>query len=100
MSMLDRVADLNEERQPLTGRELIFVAVIVNPNPSHQFHDKVGSACFRRARIEDLRDVRMVHESTACRSASKRAMTLRVSMPSLMTFNATRRRTGCSCSAK
>ena len=35
----------------------------------------------------------------AWRSASKRAMTLRVSIPSLMTLRATRRRTGSSCSA-
>ena len=32
--------------------------------------------------------------ASACRSASKRATTWRVSMPSLMTFSATRRRTG------
>ena len=31
----------------------------------------------------------------ACRSASKRAMTWRLSMPGLMTFRATLRRTGC-----
>ena len=35
----------------------------------------------------------------ACRSASKRAITCRVSMPGLMTFRATLRRTGWVCSA-
>ena len=35
----------------------------------------------------------------ACRSASKRAITCRVSMPGLMIFRATLRRTGCCCSA-
>ena len=35
----------------------------------------------------------------ACRSASKRAMTWRLSMPGLMTFRATLRRTGSVCSA-
>ena len=35
----------------------------------------------------------------ACRSASNRAITCRVSMPGLMTFRATLRRTGCVCSA-
>ena len=34
--------------------------------------------------------------ASACRSASNRAMTCRVSMPGLMTFSATLRRTGCS----
>ena len=37
--------------------------------------------------------------ASACRSASNRAMTCLVSMPSLMTLSATRRRTGSSCSA-
>jgi hypothetical protein len=37
--------------------------------------------------------------ASACRSASKRAMISRVSMPSLMILRATRRRTGSSCSA-
>ena len=37
--------------------------------------------------------------ASACRSASNRAMTCSVSMPGLMTFTATRRRTGCVCSA-
>ena len=35
----------------------------------------------------------------ACRSASKRAMTWRLSMPGLMTLRATLRCTGCVCSA-
>ena len=37
--------------------------------------------------------------ASACRSASKRAMTCRVSMPGLMIFSATLRRTGSCCSA-
>ena len=37
--------------------------------------------------------------ASACRSASKRATTCRVSMPGLRTFRATLRRTGCVCSA-
>ena len=37
--------------------------------------------------------------ASACRSASKRAMTCRVSMPGLMTLSATLRRTGSVCSA-
>ncbi len=35
----------------------------------------------------------------ACRSASNRAITSRVSMPGLMTLSATVRRTGSVCSA-
>ncbi len=38
--------------------------------------------------------------ASACRSASKRATTWRLSMPGLMTFSATRRRTGSRCSAR
>jgi hypothetical protein len=37
--------------------------------------------------------------ASACRSASKRAITWRVSMPGLMTLSATFRRTGAVCSA-
>ena len=37
--------------------------------------------------------------ASACRSASKRAITCRVSMPGLMIFRATRRLTGSFCSA-
>ena len=37
--------------------------------------------------------------ASACRSASKRAITCRVSMPGLMILSATRRRTGACCSA-
>ena len=37
--------------------------------------------------------------ASACRSASNRAITCFVSMPGLMIFSATRRRTGCVCSA-
>ena len=38
--------------------------------------------------------------ASACRSASKRASTWAVSMPSLMTLSATRRRMGSRCSAR
>ncbi len=37
--------------------------------------------------------------ASACRSASNRAITCRVSIPNLMIFSATRRRTGSRCSA-
>ena len=37
--------------------------------------------------------------ASAWRSASKRAITWRVSIPGLMIFRATLRRTGCVCSA-
>ena len=37
--------------------------------------------------------------ASACRSASKRAMTWRLSIPGLMTLSATLRRTGWVCSA-
>ena len=37
--------------------------------------------------------------ASACRSASKRAITCRVSIPGLMIFSATLRRTGWVCSA-
>ena len=39
-----------------------LVAVVGDRDAAHQFHDKEGAARLRRARIEHLRDVRMIHQ--------------------------------------
>ena len=43
---------------------------------------------------------RLIPAASACRSASKRAITFLVSMPGLMILSATSRRTDSSCSAR
>src|SRR5262245_15268311 len=43
-------------------REIALFAIFGNPDAFHQFHHEVRPACFRRARVEDFGDVRMVHQ--------------------------------------
>ena len=40
---------------------LVLVAVIGDLDPAHQFHDEIRPASIRRARVQDLGNVRMVH---------------------------------------
>ena len=42
-------------------RKLVLVAVLGDPDPLDQFHDKVGPAVVRRPCVEDSGDVGMVH---------------------------------------
>ena len=42
--------------------EIVLVAVIGDPDPSHQFHHEVGPAGLGRAGVEHLGDVRVVHQ--------------------------------------
>src|SRR5439155_8227227 len=62
MRVLDRVANLREQFEPLLGSEIILVAVVGDFDPPHQFHYEEGPARLRRTRIEHLRDIRMIHE--------------------------------------
>ena len=48
--------------EPLVGGELVLVAVIGDPHAAHQFHHEVGPAGLGRAGVEDLGDVRMIHQ--------------------------------------
>ena len=62
MSVLNRLANLNEQFEPLARGKFLLVAVIGDFHPADQFHDKVRAARFRRAGVKHLRDVRMVHQ--------------------------------------
>jgi hypothetical protein len=62
------------------------------------FHRKERFPVGSGSRVEDLRDVRVVEEASAWRSASNRASTSLVSIPTLITFRATRRTIGSRCS--
>jgi hypothetical protein len=59
--VLDRLADRQEELQPLAGREVMLVAVLRDRLAFDQFHHEVRPAALRRARVQHLRNVRMVH---------------------------------------
>ena len=63
MGVLNRLADLNEEIEPFTCGKPVLVAELGDLGAPNQFHDKVGPASLRRAAIQDLGDVRMIHHS-------------------------------------
>ena len=80
---------INSFRRSLVGGG-VLVAIFRHANTSDQLHhEKLGVH-------PQLNHVGMVHEAKACRSASKRATTCLVSIPSLITLRATRRWTGSS----
>ena len=96
VGVLHGPADQDEQLQPLADRELLAVAVLGDRDAADQLHDEVGAA--RRRSSPASRTLAMLGWSIsarACRSASNRATTCLVSIPGLMTFRATLRRTGC-----
>ena len=95
MRVLDRLADRHEQLQPLARRQLVLVAVLGDrarrgPAPSRSTAGRSRS-CPHRSTWAMLG---WSISARACRSASKRAMTCRLSMPGLMIFSATLRCTG------
>ena len=60
--MLDGLANLDEQVETFAGAEIVLIAVIGDFDPAHQFHHEVGPARLRSSSIEDLGDVRMVHQ--------------------------------------
>lgn len=59
--VLDGVANLDEQIEPLFRGAMSLVAVIGDPDASHRFHDEVESAGLGRPRIQHLGNVRMIH---------------------------------------
>ena len=95
VGVLHRPADQDEQLQPLGDRELLAVAVVGDRDAADQLHDEVGPARF--GVVPPSKTWAMLGWSIiarAWRSASKRAMTCFVSIPGLMIFSATLRRTG------
>ena len=62
VSMLDGVADLDEQLDPVVGGKLVLVAILGDLDAPHQFHDKIRPARLRRAGVKDSGDVGMIHE--------------------------------------
>src|SRR5947208_15668932 len=60
--MLDRLANLSEEAEPLASAEIVLVAVISDFDALHQLHHEVRPSSLRRATVMDLGDVGMVHQ--------------------------------------
>src|SRR5690606_12062584 len=62
VSMLHRVTHVDEESQAVFDGEVVNVTELCDLAAMHEFHDEVGPACRRRARIEHLRDARMLSQ--------------------------------------
>ena len=60
--VLYRLTDGDKQPEPFMSRNLILVAELGDLDAAHQFHDEIGSAGVRRAGIEHLRDVRVIHQ--------------------------------------
>ena len=85
----------DEQLQPLPRGELVLVAVLGDRDALDQLHHEVRAG--RPAVAPASSTLAMFGWSiraSACRSASNRATTCRVSIPGLITFRATCRRTG------
>ncbi len=59
--VLNGLADLDEQVEPLLGGELVLVAVFGDLDAAHQFHHEEGASGLGGSGIEHLGDVRMVH---------------------------------------
>ena len=81
------------------GGELLLVAVLGDRDALDQLHHEVRPAALGGAGIEDAGDVGMVHQRQGLPLGLEAGDHLAVSMPGLMIFSATLRRTGCCCSA-
>ena len=62
VSMLHRMADIDEKGQPVSRREFMGVTVVGEGDSLHEFHDEVGPAVGGGAAIEYLGDVWVLHD--------------------------------------
>ena len=60
--VLHRLADRHEQLQPLAGRQAVVVAVLGDRDALDQLHDEERAAVLGRPGVEDLGDVRVVHQ--------------------------------------
>src|SRR3954470_9686903 len=61
MCVLNRLAHLDEELEPLQSRQLVLIAVLSDLDPPHQFHHEIEPASFGHVRVKNPGDVRVVH---------------------------------------
>ena len=94
MGVLHRLADRDEQFQPLASREIAWSQYSVIGTPLTSSITKYGRPVSVVPASSTLAMLGWSIIARACRSASKRAITCRVSMPGLMIFSATVRWTG------
>ncbi len=61
MCVLDGLADVDEYFQPLSGRELVLVAVLGDGDAANQLHHEIGPAGLGGAGVKNFGDAGMVH---------------------------------------
>ena len=61
VGVLNSLGNLDEQIEPLRGGKISLVAVVSNLDPAHQLHDEVRAARVRRAGLQNLGDIRMIH---------------------------------------
>ncbi len=59
--VLNRLAHLDEQLEPLPCGEIVLVAIRGDAHSAHQLHHKVGPAGVGRSGVQDFRDVWVVH---------------------------------------
>src|SRR2546429_2003797 len=62
MCVLHRLANLQEKLEARNGRERILLTVVGNLCSPDQFHHEKGPAASSRAGVEDMSDIRMIHQ--------------------------------------
>jgi len=62
MRVLHRVADLQEQIQPLLDGQLVPIAVLGDGYARHEFHDEIGPAPLGSPGVMDAGDVRMIEK--------------------------------------
>ena len=62
MGVLDGLAYLDEQLEPLAGAEPLLVAVLGDRHTANQLHHKIRTSLLRGTAIEDLGDMRMLHQ--------------------------------------
>ena len=61
MGVLHGPADLHEQVQASGDRQAMLIAIVRELYSAHEFHHEVGSAAVRRAGVNHLGDVGMIH---------------------------------------
>ena len=100
MRVLEGIAGLEEQLQPIANGESMTVAVVGDRHARHELHDEEGPAVLADPGVVDSATLGWFISAKACRSDSKRATICFESIPSLISFRAMRRRIGSDCSAR
>jgi len=61
VSVLHRLANFNKKSKPILGRQFFLIAIICDPNSTHELHDEIRASTWSCASIEYFRNIRMVH---------------------------------------